>query len=82
MRVVPATTRTEATERKRGNIRSYLMEGRATETTQEQELETSNKEEPILEPDNNGNERMNMMRGKMLKSRKRQELLMKRSKDC
>ena len=54
------------------------MEGRATETNQEQELETSNKEEPIMEPDNNGNERMNMMRGKMMKSRKRQELLEKR----
>ena len=31
-----------------------------------------------MEQDNNGNKRINMMRGKMIKSRKRQELLEKR----
>ena len=68
----------KTTNRKKGDIRFYLIEDKATETNQEQELETSNKEESIMEPDNNGNERMNMMRGKMIKSRKRQELLEKR----
>ena len=59
----------------RTNKQYQNSRGLSANTSQDQKLETSNKEEPIVEPDNNGNERMNMMRGKMMKSRKRQELL-------
>ena len=37
--------------------------------------ETTSQEEHITGSDNHGNERINMMRGKMTKPRKRQELL-------
>ena len=58
------------------DIRSYFMKEDAAKIVKEND--TSSLEEPISAPDKNGNERMKMMRGKMTRCRKRQELLEKR----
>jgi hypothetical protein len=66
------------TNLKKGDIRSYFKKKDAIKVVEVEETETSNEEEPITAPDNNGNQRMAMMRGKMTKCRKRQEVLEKR----
>ena len=64
-----------------GDIRAFFKRAGRTEIKEvEPETENVYLEEPITTPDNNGNQRMTMMRGKMEKCRKRQEVLEKRQK--
>ena len=64
-----------------GDIRAFFKRaGRSEITEVEPETENDYLEEPIIAPDNNGNQRMTMMRGKMEKCRKRKAVLEKRQK--
>jgi hypothetical protein len=57
-----------------GDIRAFFKRAGRTEIM---EAEPVYLEEPITTPDNNGNQRITMTRGKMEKCRKRQEFLEK-----